>query len=79
MQMCKALGWEVLDIRYGGIMARLATASDRLLDFVQGREAKLDELKEERLMFEPHLPGGQSLLTLDMGSYQRFVTTGALV
>lgn len=79
MQTNKALGWEVQDIRYGGMMARLETASDRLLDYVQGRTDHLEELDAERLFFDPNLPDGQGPLTLDMNSYQRIVTAGALV
>ncbi|WP_195574485.1 beta-N-acetylhexosaminidase [Paenibacillus sp. 1001270B_150601_E10] len=79
METNKAQGWEVLDIRYGGIMARLSTASDRLLDLVEGRVDQLDELEEERLMFDPNLPEGEGPLTINMSSYQRIVTASALV
>lgn len=75
----KAQGWEVLDIRYGGIMARLSTASERLLDYVEDRIQELEELDSERLLFDPHLPEGQGPLTISMNSYQRIVTAGALV
>ncbi|WP_211748421.1 beta-N-acetylhexosaminidase [Paenibacillus sp. Marseille-Q4541] len=79
MQTNKACGWEVLDIRYGGIMARLETASERLRDFAIGREDRLEELEQQPLLFDPHLPEGQGYLTIDSNSYQRIVTAGALV
>ncbi|MDQ8734495.1 hypothetical protein RCO25_08285 [Paenibacillus sp. LHD-38] len=67
----KAQGWEDQDIRYGGIMARLHTAAERLEDFLEGRVDLLEELEQQRLMFEPQLPDGQGPLTIDSNSYQR--------
>lgn len=75
----KPIGWEVLDIRYGGILSRLSTASDRLLDYVDGAAAVLEELEIERLLFDPNLPDGLGPLNINMSSYQRIVTASALV
>jgi|LSQX01.1.fsa_nt_gb hypothetical protein len=47
----KPIGWEVLDIRYGGALMRIDTAIARLDDYLSGNAAKLDELEEERLSF----------------------------
>ncbi len=44
----KALGWEVIDMRYGALLARLRTAGQRLADFLAGRCACLEELDEPR-------------------------------
>ncbi|MEF2966742.1 beta-N-acetylhexosaminidase [Paenibacillus sp. M1] len=51
LRMFKPFGWEVLDIRYGGVMNRLDTASARLLDYAEGRIARIEELEQERLVY----------------------------
>ncbi|XID92355.1 beta-N-acetylhexosaminidase [Paenibacillaceae bacterium WGS1546] len=50
-RMFKPFGWEVLDIRYGGVVHRLESASARLLDYVEGRIAAIEELEQARLVF----------------------------
>lgn len=45
----KPNGFEVIDIRLGGILARLETAQLRMQEFAEGRIADLPELLEERL------------------------------
>lgn len=47
----KPFGWEVMDIRYGGVLARLQSAEDRLTDWVEGRIERMEELEAERLPF----------------------------
>ncbi|WP_461224880.1 family 20 glycosylhydrolase [Lacticaseibacillus suihuaensis] len=42
-------GWEVMDIRYGGLIARVDTALWRLQQWEDGAVAKLDELEVPRL------------------------------
>ncbi|HIW34128.1 MAG TPA: beta-N-acetylhexosaminidase [Candidatus Paenibacillus intestinavium] len=51
LRMFKPFGWEVLDIRYGGVMNRLDTAMVRLLDYTEGRIQRIEELEEERLLY----------------------------
>lgn len=51
LRMFKPFGWEVLDIRYGGVVNRLDTASFRLLDYVEGRIERIEELEQERLFY----------------------------
>jgi len=51
MATSKPFGWEVLDSRYGTVLARLQSAEDRILDFVEGRVDRLEELDAERLPF----------------------------
>lgn len=51
MATSKPFGWEVLDSRYGTVLARLQSAEDRILDFVEGRIDRLEELDAERLPF----------------------------
>lgn len=72
----KPFGWEAIDIRYGGLLARLDTARQRLLDFVDGAIAQVEELEAERLKFDApwKMPEG----ALGRGAYHRIVTAGAL-
>jgi len=49
--MFKPFGWEVIDIRYGGVISRLDTASFRIMDDVEGRMARIEELEQERLVY----------------------------
>ncbi|WP_106769290.1 beta-N-acetylhexosaminidase [Paenibacillus faecalis] len=50
-RMFKPFGWEVIDIRYGGVINRLDTASFRILDYVEGRISRIEELEQERLVY----------------------------
>lgn len=47
----KAFGFDVLDIRYGGLLARIDTAQYRLNQLVQGKLLNLEELEQEKLPF----------------------------
>lgn len=51
LRMFKPFGWEVIDIRYGGIISRLDTASVRIMDYVEGQIARIEELEQERLVY----------------------------
>ncbi|MFD0590387.1 beta-N-acetylhexosaminidase [Paenibacillus sp. GCM10027627] len=51
LTMFRPFGWEVIDIRYGGVISRLDTAGMRLLDYVDGRIANIEELEQERLVY----------------------------
>jgi len=51
LRMFKPFGWEVLDIRFGGVINRLDTATYRLLDYVEGRIERIEELEQERLLY----------------------------
>ncbi|PTX64900.1 glycosyl hydrolase family 20 [Melghirimyces profundicolus] len=52
METFKPFGWEVLDLRYGGLLSRLDTAGQRLLDFCGGKIKRVEELEEDRLGFD---------------------------
>ncbi|MFC5407417.1 family 20 glycosylhydrolase [Cohnella soli] len=52
MSTNKPFGWEVLDLRYGGLTARIKTAKDRIEDFLSEKIAHIEELEEERLFFD---------------------------
>ncbi|MFA7158983.1 MAG: beta-N-acetylhexosaminidase [Kiritimatiellia bacterium] len=45
METYKPFGWEVIDRRYGGLMARLDSVSARLGDFLAGRIESISELE----------------------------------
>ncbi len=74
--MNKAFGWEVLEIRYGGLIARLETAQYRIEKWLEGKISKIEELEEERLYFEgPYkMPEG----SIGRNIYRRIVTAGNL-
>ncbi|MCY7485113.1 beta-N-acetylhexosaminidase [Paenibacillus alvei] len=59
MATSKPFGWEVIDSRYGTVMARLQSAEERILDFVDERVACLEELEQERLPFYSDDPVGE--------------------
>ena len=47
---CKPNGWEVQDIRMGGLMQRLTTCKRRLNGYINGEIERLTELEEEVVM-----------------------------
>jgi hypothetical protein len=51
MTHIKALGWEVMDLRYGTLIARLDTAAYRIKSWLEGKIPLIEELEEERLPF----------------------------
>jgi len=52
MEYNKPLGWEVHDIRYGGLIARFETAKERIIEYLDERIDKIEELEEKRLMLD---------------------------
>ena len=52
MRWNKPFGWEVHDIRYGGLAARIHTASERIGDYLEGRVEHLEELEAARLRID---------------------------
>ena len=52
LSTCKPFGWEVVDIRYGGVAARIDSAASRVRDYLDGRTESLEELEAERLYFD---------------------------
>ena len=49
MSLYKPFGWEVIDIRYGGLSARLETLQERLLAYVRQKIDSIPELEAELL------------------------------
>ena len=52
MEYNKAQGWEVHDIRYGGLIARFETAKERITEYLDGRIEQIEELEEARLRLD---------------------------
>lgn len=45
----KVFGYDIMDMRFGALKARLQTAANRIQDFLHGNLASLPELEEEIL------------------------------
>lgn len=53
----KSFGWEVHDIRYGGLMMRFDTVKSNLKAYLAGEINQIDTLEEKRLWFNLHTEG----------------------
>ncbi|MGI6560959.1 MAG: beta-N-acetylhexosaminidase [Clostridia bacterium] len=55
----KPQGWEIMDIRYGGVMARIDSVKKRLSDYLDGKIYRLEELEEKKLPYhnQPGITG----------------------
>jgi hexosaminidase len=51
MRTNKPFGWEVLDIRYGGLAARIRSTAARLKSYLNFEVERLEELEAQRLLF----------------------------
>ena len=51
----KPFGWELHDIRYGGMILRFTTTKERILGYLNGEYDRLPELEEVRLPFKPSM------------------------
>ncbi len=51
-QTNQSFGWDIMDLRYGGLLMSLDTAIERLHDYVNGEVERLEELEEKRLPFQ---------------------------
>ncbi|NJD03460.1 MAG: beta-N-acetylhexosaminidase [Ruminiclostridium sp.] len=72
----KPFGWEVLDIRYGGLLARIDSAISRLSGYVEGRIEKIEELEEERLYFDGPVRN-DDIAMCNCWQYDRIATAGS--
>lgn len=73
----KPFGWEVLDIRYGGLKARIETALYRINEFLKGHISIIEELEEERLFIDgPNRPA--DVIYCNFNIYNRIVTASDL-
>lgn len=75
MSIYKPFGWEVIDARYGGVLARLETTQVRLLQYIDGAIDRIEELEVERLHFDgPRKEGDRRLPYCNV--YRRIATPG---
>lgn len=73
----KAFGFEVLDIRYGGLKQRVDTTIYRLEGFIEGRITALEEIEEESLIFD----GGEKepgVELINFNQYLRIASAGVM-
>ncbi|MDR4949854.1 beta-N-acetylhexosaminidase [Neobacillus cucumis] len=70
----KPFGWEVIDIRYGGILTRIDSVKYRIQDWLEGRISRLEELEEERLRHDGPWEFADGLVGGNV--YHRIVTAG---
>ncbi len=71
----KPFGWEIHDIRYGGIIARFDTVKAVISAYLEGKIDSIPELEEERLSL---CPGAEDHLlhTFRWRRYGGFITAG---
>ena len=74
---CKGQGFEVIDIRLGGVMARCGSAMYRIKDYLKGNIDNIEELEEERLYFSEHF-GGDDFKLICCNEYQKIATQNIL-
>ena len=48
----KGFGFEVVDVRIGGLIARAETVTEVLNDYLEGKTGKIYELEEERIAMD---------------------------
>ncbi|WP_214630255.1 beta-N-acetylhexosaminidase [Paenibacillus agaridevorans] len=58
MSHYKPQGWEVIDLRYGGLLARLRSTQNRITRYLLNHIPAIDELKEDRLYFDDRVQRG---------------------
>jgi hexosaminidase len=72
----KPFGWEIIELRYGGLAARLKTAHLRIQQWLEGEINKVEELEESRLKHDG--PNGIPEGSLGNHFYYRIVTAGSI-
>ncbi|MBW0507913.1 hypothetical protein O181_047628 [Austropuccinia psidii MF-1] len=65
MSIYKPFGWEVLDLRYGGLRARLNTMHERLLAFLDPNDFSVTEIEELEVDAELVYPTSGAVMMLD--------------
>jgi hypothetical protein len=74
MEHNKPFGWEVHDIRYGGLIARFDTVKARISDYLNGDIEELSELLAERIAFK----GDERTLDFIWAQYQNVSTASRI-
>ncbi|NMA94649.1 MAG: beta-N-acetylhexosaminidase [Clostridiales bacterium] len=70
----KSFGWEVLDIRYGGLLTRIDTAIERIGAYLDGSLNSIEEFEEERLYFTGERQNEKEVLGYWVHQYSRIAT-----
>ncbi|NWQ39637.1 beta-N-acetylhexosaminidase [Bacillus sp. EB106-08-02-XG196] len=70
----KPFGWEIIDIRYGGVITRIDSVKYRIQEWLEGRVSAIEELEVERLRHD----GPWEIVDGLVGGnvYHRIVTAG---
>ncbi|MGD6940999.1 beta-N-acetylhexosaminidase [Cytobacillus gottheilii] len=71
----KPFGWEVIDIRYGGILSRIDSVKYRIHEWLEGRISRIEELDEERLTHDGPWEMAEGIVGGNV--YHRIVTAGS--
>lgn len=77
LQESKIAGFEVLDIRFAGVTARLRSARRRLLEYLEGTEESLPELEQEMLVIRP-MQEGEDRVLCSSNTWRHIVTAGLM-
>ena len=81
MEYYKPFGWEVHDIRYGGLSARFDTVKERIEKYLEGKEERIEELEQERLRLDGRQDGKTPATDYDRflwRGYVDYATAGIL-
>ena len=79
MALNKPFGWEVFDIRYGGLLMRFDTAKERITAYLAGELSAIEELEAPSLRLDgtaeddPRLNSG-----FLWGGYQKYATVSKI-
>lgn len=75
-KMNKTIGWEVLEVRYGGLINRCQSVSRRLTTWLSEPTSQIEELEYERLVFDDFNSAYEG--TLGRNFYQEIVSPNKL-
>ena len=62
LQENHSVGFEVLDVRIGGVRERLRKVADTVKDFLNGKVARIEELEQARLPYFVNTKAGYDVL-----------------
>lgn len=51
LELYKPIGWDIIDMRYGSIIARIDSAIRQIGMYLDGKLEKIEELEQERLLY----------------------------
>ena len=74
----RPFGFEVLDIRIGGVKQRLLSTARRVEDYLSGRICCLDELEADRMVLDERENPPYATLPLYDNSWKSMVTAGTI-